>query len=282
MFGSYGGLTCILARKLTREMIWESLLRRHHYGTTGNRMYMDVGVLMNNPGTRFIEDPKLGDTEVESTQECIMGDIVQTADSDVILQVEILASAPIEKLEVRNGLKVVETVRPYKKAELGNRIRVIWAGAEYRGRGRETVWDGCASIDGNTIEAFTPINLYNLEKTIQQPNPGHLEWQAITTGGFGGFDCMLKDPQAGTITIETAHANCTVSVADIGFQEKRIDAGGLDRHMRLVRLPDTNPHHHLVLERKIPLISSGDNPLYVCVTQEDGHQAWSSPIYLFQ
>jgi len=211
-----------------------------------------------------------------------MGDIVQTADSDVILQVEILASAPIEKLEVRNGLKVVETVRPYKKAELGNRIRVIWAGAEYRGRGRETVWDGCASIDGNTIEAFTPINLYNLEKTIQQPNPGHLEWQAITTGGFGGFDCMLKDPQAGTITIETAHANCTVSVADIGFQEKRVDAGGLDRHIRLVRLPDTNPHHHLVLERKIPLISSGDNPLYVCVTQEDGHQAWSSPIYLFQ
>ena len=36
MFGAYGGLTCMLARKLTREMIWESLLRRHHYGTTGN------------------------------------------------------------------------------------------------------------------------------------------------------------------------------------------------------------------------------------------------------
>ena len=69
---------------------------------------------------------------------------------------------------------------------------------------------------------------------------------------------------------------------DVAFQEKRIDAGGLDRHIRLVRLPDKNPHHHLVLERKIPLISSVDNPLYVCVTQEDGHQAWSSPIYLFQ
>ena len=102
--------------------------------------------------------------------------------------------------------------------------------------------------------------MYNLEKTIQQPNPGQLEWKAITTGGFGGFDCMLKDPQAGTITIETDHANCTASVADIGFQEKRIDAGGLDRHIRLVRLPDTNPQHHFVLERKIPLISSGDNP----------------------
>jgi hypothetical protein len=36
------------------------------------------------------------------------------------------------------------------------------------------------------------------------------------------------------------------------------------------------------LERSIPLNSKGDNPLYVCLTQEDGHQAWSSPIYLYK
>ena len=26
-------------------------------------------------------------------------------------------------------------------------------------------------------------------------------------------------------------------------------------------------------------LRAGDNPLYVRLTQEDGHQAWSSPIY---
>ncbi len=282
MFGSYGGLTCLLARKLNREMIWESLLRRHHYGTTGNRMFMDVRVRLKHPGTLFIEDPQLGATETESMHECFMGDIVQTSDSDVTLLFEVLASAPIEKLEIRNGLSVLETVRPYKAGDLGRRIRVIWAGAEYRGRGRETVWDGCAALTGNTIENITPINLYNLEKTMRQPDPAHLEWEALTTGGFGGFDCLLTDHQTGTLTIDTDLVKCTLPVVDIGFQETRIDAGGLDRHLRFSRLPDLNPHRRLSLERTIPLRSNGDNPLYICVTQEDGHQAWSSPIYLFR
>ena len=281
MFGSYGGLTCMLAGELTRESIWESLLRRHHYGTTGNRMFMDVRVQLNKPGRSFLEDPQLCESESESTQVGIMGDIIQTTENEVTLQLEIIASAPIEKLEIRNGLSILETVRPYKESELGKRIRVIWAGAEYRGRGRETVWDGCASLRGNTFETITSINMYNLEKKVTQLDPRLLEWKAVTTGGFGGFDCVLTDQHAGTLTIETAQVNCTVPISEIGFQESRFDAGGLDRHLRLVRLPDINPHHKLSLERKIVLNSSGDNPLYVCVSQEDGHQAWSSPIYLF-
>jgi len=28
------------------------------------------------------------------------------------------------------------------------------------------------------------------------------------------------------------------------------------------------------------MLNSGDNPIYVCVVQQDGHMAWSSPIYL--
>ena len=92
---------------------------------------------------------------------------------------------------------------------------------------------------------------------------------------------MLKDPQKGFIKIETPHVNCNVPVSEIDFHDKRIEAGGLDRHLRLVRLPDINQHQKLCLERKIFLNSNVDNPLYVCLTQEDGHQAWSSPIYLF-
>jgi hypothetical protein len=30
----------------------------------------------------------------------------------------------------------------------------------------------------------------------------------------------------------------------------------------------------------VRLRAGADNPLYVRLTQEDGHQAWSSPIYL--
>ena len=282
MFGAYGGLTCLLARQLTRQAIWESLYTRRHYGTTGNRMFLDVRVQLPSPATRFLDDPQLGPCDSETVSHAMMGDIVQTTAETVTLHLDLIGSAPIEKVEIRNGLEVLETVRPYQEADLGNRIRVIWAGAEYRGRGRETIWDGSATITDNAIRSVTPINMYNLEKTIRQTSSQTLEWAALTTGGFGGFDCVLEHPQAGTLHIDTALVQCRVPLAETGMQERRFDAAGLDRHVRISRLPEVNPHRHIRLERTIALRPSGDNPLYVCVTQEDGHQAWSSPIYLFR
>ena len=41
-FHAYGGLTCFIAPELTRDAIFECLRRRHHYGTTGNRLHLDV------------------------------------------------------------------------------------------------------------------------------------------------------------------------------------------------------------------------------------------------
>ena len=281
MFGSYGGLTCFLSKNLTREAIWESLLRRHHYGTTGNRIFMDVKVILDKTGKSYIENPILGENIYEIAQVGIMGDIIQTEQKKVKLKIEINASYPIEKIEIRNGTKTIETYRPYKEKDLGNRYRIIWAGAEYRGRGRETVWDGTASIKDNQIESINPINIYNIEKKIRRINPTNLEWEAITTGGFGGFDCILKYHKKGSIKISTNHVNINFPFSEIGFKEIKIDAGGLDRHLRLVRLPDKNRHCNVILERDIELGLKGDNPIYVCVIQEDGHVAWSSPIYLF-
>jgi hypothetical protein len=281
LFGAYGGLTCLLATSLTRQAIWEALLRRHHYGTTGNRMFMDVQATFPRAARRFLDDPQLGPTASESTSQAMMGDIVQTTAGEAHLQVELIASAPIQKVELRNGLEVLETLRPYTPAELGKRIRVVWSGAEYRGRGRETIWDGQASVRDNTMTAISAINFYNLDKTLQQTSPGSLTWQALTTGGWGGFDCWLADGQAGVLSVDTPLLQFTLPIAEIGLRETCYDAGGLARQIRVSRLPDTNPHLRMRFERTIPLRPIGDNPLYICVTQEDGHLAWSSPIYIF-
>src|SRR3546814_8255894 len=60
------------------------------------------------------------------------------------------------------------------------------------------------------------------------------------------------------------------------------DAGALGRKVRIFRLPEDNPHRKMTLERRIALKDRGDNPIFVRVTQEDGHIAWSSPIYFFR
>ena len=282
LFGAYGGLSCLLATNLTRAGLFDALRRRHHYATTGCRMVLDVRAAFDSEAMLYADDPNLGAAQHTRGREAMMGDIVQSTDAAVEFTIEAQASAPIERVEIRNGLEVLETWRPYDEAALGRRIRVIWEGSEYRGRGRQTIWDGGCTLDGNSFERFAPINMWNLDRKIEQTGPGALSWTALTTGGFGGFDACLTDPRAGTLRIDTPLVKCEIAVADIGREDMVFDAGGIRRRIRVFRLPDENPYREVKLSRRIALRPAGDNALYVCLTQEDGHLIWSSPIYVFR
>jgi hypothetical protein len=157
---------------------------------------------------------------------------------------------------------------------------VIFWGVEYRGRGRETVWDSTATLSENSFTNIHPINRYNLDKKFEQANASQIEWQALTTGGFGGVDAMLEFADRGTLAINTKLVNVEIPVRDIGLNDLIFDAGGINRRIRVFRLPDTNACHEAILSRKIEIDPQRDNALYVCITQEDGHLIWSSPIYV--
>lgn len=281
-FGSYGGLTCMLAKDLTRQSLAESLRKRHHYGTTGCRMILDTSVSFTHAAELFENDPILGPTASQSVNKAIMGDILRSDAVEVTFTIDIHCSAPIEQIEIRNGLETLETVRPYKEEELGRRIRVVWEGSEYRGRGRETSWDGSATLKGNSFVKAMPINRYNLDRVFEQPEPSLLQWASITTGGHAGFDALLTDAKSGVLSIDTDLVKADISVADIGFQEKVFEAGGLGRKLRVLRMPDENPHKTMTLSKSIALVDDRDNALYVRIIQEDGHVIWSSPIYIFR
>jgi hypothetical protein len=271
-----------LADAFTRQGLMDGLRKRHHYGTTGSRMVLDQRVLFDNAAELFSDDPNLGDASSQAASEAMMGDILRTADAEVTLRVDVLGDSPVERIDIRNGLETVEVFRPYAESDLGSRIRVLWEGSEYRGRGRETIWDGHAELDGNAFERLEPINRYNLDKRFEQTGPGRLEWAALTTGGFGGFDAYLEEPQAGTLKIHTDLVSEEIAVKDIGYDEVIFANGGIDRRIRIFRLPDENPHRSVTVERRIKLSDDKDNALYVRITFEDGHFAWSSPVYIFR
>ena len=272
----------MLAPEHSRAGIMEALRKRHHYGTTGCRMVLDARVHFDNPAEQFAEDPNLGDTTSDMVSEAMMGDILRSNDDEVTFRIDVHASSPIERIDVRNGLETVEVVRPYTEIDLGRRIRVVWEGSEYRGRGRETIWDGNAVLDGNRFERLDVINCYNLDKRFDQTGPDRIEWTALTTGGFGGFDAWLDDPQGGTLTIDTELVKETINIADIGYDEMIFENGGIDRRIRIFRLPNENLHTTATVERRIKLADDRDNALYVRITQEDGHFIWSSPTYIFR
>jgi len=281
-FGAYGGLTCMLATELSREGLVDALRRRHHYGTTGCRMHLDTAVHFDADAELFDDDPNLGPASSRTTRRAMMGDILRSAEEEVIFDADIASSSPIERVDIRNGLDTLETFRPFSDAELGRRIRVIWEGSEYRGRGRQTIWDGEAQLAGNRFERTAAINYYNLDKIFEPVGNEGLRWTALTTGGFGGFDAWLEDPHAGTLKIDTPLVQCELRIADIGREDQVFDAGGIQRRIRVFRMPDENPHAHFTLERRIRLRDDGDNALYVRIVQEDGHIIWSSPIYVFR
>jgi hypothetical protein len=281
-FGSYGGLTCMLASDLTRAGLIDALRRRHHYGTTGCRMFLATSATFDSSAELFDDDPNLGPAPSHKVGQAMMGDILRCDDGEVTFDIDIATSSPVERVDIRNGLETLEVHRPFEEAELGRRIRVIWEGSEYRGRGRQTIWDGKASLSGNRFEKTSAINHYNLDRIFEPVGDQELNWTALTTGGFGGFDAWLADPSAGTLTINTPLVQCELAIADIGREDTVYEAGGIQRRIRVFRMPDENPHTQFTLTRRIPLKSSGDNALYVRVTQEDGHLIWSSPIYIFR
>lgn len=281
MFGSYGGLTCLLTNEFSREGAFEALRSRRHYCTSGNRMILKTHVDFPSAATLFDQDPNMGETESSQTTRAEMGDILQSDADAVTFSIDMVASAPIERVMIRNGLEHVETVRPYTQEQLGRRIRVIFEGAKYRGRGREVIWDGTATLDGNTIERVAPINYYNRDKSVDLTSPTELSWSAITTGGFCGFDAWLSDADAGIMKIDSELVQAEIVIGDIGLEDLVFDAGGLKRQMRVFRLPDENDIRTMTLERTIPLRKGSDNAIYMSMIQEDGFQVWNSPVYVF-
>ena len=280
-FGAYGGLTCYLLPELRRDALFDCLRKRHHYGTTGARMLLDVRVRFRSMARVYDDDPKLGPAESTVTRQAMMGDIVETGDDTAILRIDAAGSAALERIEIRNGTETIETIRPHRDlAKGGKRIRVVWEGAEYRGRFRQTIWDGSARFSGNRIERLQPINFFNPERRFEQTAADALCWEALTTGNFGGFDAWLADLGEGTLGFDTELVKFEIPVADIGVEDRIYEAGKLGRRIRVFRLPDENPHRRVSVEREVRLKKGADNPIYVVVTQEDGHRAWSSPIWI--
>jgi hypothetical protein len=280
-FGAIGGLTCYLMPELTRDALFTALRQRRHYGTTGMRLFLGVRGSFAEPVIGFVDDPQLGDTQQRRVREALMGDIVRPGSVPMRLAVEVIGTAPVERVDVLHGAHVAKSIRPFAAADLGRRVRVRWEGAEYRGRGRETNWLGRLTLAGTRIERFAPVNFLNPERQVRETTPGNaLSWTSVTTGNLAGIDLWLDEPRGGKLDIETNIVSGQVDLAALADDVITFDGGGLGRRLSVYRLPEADWSRHVTLDHSVAFNGGADLPVYVRVTQADGHQAWSSPIYL--
>ena len=106
-------------------------------------------------------------------------------------------------------------------------------------------------------------------------------WRSVTTGNFVGFDAWV-DKNDGALEIATNLGDLQLPLADVGYEDQIHDAGGLERRITVFRLPDGPLARETSFKRTVALDADGDNPVWICVTTEDGFQAWTSPVYLFR
>ena len=92
----------------------------------------------------------------------------------------------------------------------------------------------------------------------------------------------LDENENASLELITNQGHLNVNLADLGIDDVILDAGGLGKQLRVSRLPEDNPHLSMDATVNIPLRDQGDNPLWICVTTEDGFQAWSSPVFAFR
>lgn len=136
---------------------------------------------------------------------------------------------------------------------------------------------------GNAAQSVEGVNLFNADRPLMVAHDGSsVRFHTVTTGNFAGFDLRLDDAQAGELDIVSNIVNVAVPLAEIGFEDYIIDLGGLGRRIRIFRIPEEDWSTRVSGQHTVPLCEGRDNPIYVRLTQEDGHQAWTSPIYVIE
>jgi len=261
-FGIYGGLTCVMAESLTREAIFAALKERRCYGTTGARMWL-----------QFQADGRP------------MGSVIETGDT-VKIDARVKGTGPLEGLYLYSGKDRILSIRPpeFETSANSNRIRIRWQGARIRGRARRATWDGSVSVSGNRILSAKTFAFDSPADGILEQDSERLAFRSRTTGDTDGIDLFLEEPRAGRIEFRSKVGSASVDLSDIRTDSKAFDFGGLDLKLIFQRYPLEIETLDLTLEhtfdpgrsRTHPIL----HPILIKAVQEDGHTAWSSPIFV--
>jgi hypothetical protein len=260
-FGACGGLTCVLAEALTRDAVFEAIRARRCYGVSAaQRIHVELrvnGLPMGAEGR---------------------------ATGPVRIVGRAAGTGPIERIDVLRGVDVLRTLSPYTTAsyEGSTRYRVAWAGSRVRGRDRLTRWDGSLDLSAGRIVGAEPFAMENPEKGITRRTGQRIEWISNTTGDDDGVDLTLDAPAGAGLGVRTPVIDLDVPLADLADGATRVfPAGGVDLRAFMRRLPLRDLTRELAFDVADPAPPAAACSAYwIRVTQEDGAQAWTSPVYL--
>ncbi|MBW2704699.1 MAG: DUF3604 domain-containing protein [Deltaproteobacteria bacterium] len=258
IFNIQGGLTCVLAKELTRESVFDAIKNRHCYGTTGPRI-----------GLRLEADGRP------------MGSIIKSS-GPVDIQAEVMGTAPIESLVLFKGCEPIKTVKPmaFQHTRFPNRIRVSWQGALRKGRSNRAVWNGKILLQKAQIKEARTFAFDSASDGISEWCESEVNFLSSTAGDVDGVDLFLDQAQEGRLTFKSLIGTCSIGFEELKMVPRIFYFGGIGLQAKIERYPDELTETRLSLGERVEPEANTTTPFFVKAIQEDGHMAWSSPVYV--
>jgi hypothetical protein len=150
-----------------------------------------------------------------------------------------------------------------------------------RSRGRRVRWDGVIGLSVAVVVYAKTFQFDSVLDGITSQSQHQVVFKSHTAGDVDGIDLILDHAAEGTLVFESRAGRCEVDLSHLRHQPHVCDLGGLDMQVRVERYPLSVATFDLALSCELPVPAAGETvPYFVKAVQEDGHTAWSSPVYL--
>ena len=254
-FTTRGGYTAVYAEELTREALWEAFWARRVYGTTGERIILDVSV----DGHK-------------------MGEEIDAKDS-VSVSVNVHGTKSLHSIEVMRSTECVYRHPFADPVDDEKLIKIQWMGARVKSRPKIVNWNGGLSIDKGKIISYREYAFDYIHQGVRQVNEKELEWNSSTGGDPDGVVLELDAPREAVISFQSNPVSFQFKPAEITAIPYITEIGPVNQRVIVQAITKKTTPKNLAFDTRVDLVD-GLNPVWVKVTQEDGSMAWSSPVYV--
>lgn len=264
IFGGFGGLTGVLAPALTPVEIGRGLRARRTWATTGAR-----AVALLRSGEHW------------------MGDDVHTAADELRATYGVYGTTGWDEVALHDSTGQVWRRDLHDEVGFSSQlVRIRWGGARHRDRYRWASWSGRLRVSGSTLVAAVPWAATHPEQRVET-YAGCVEWDTTTYGSDIGVVVRVADLVDATFELDTTvredalSVNLVVTGAELiahGSHEHRV--GGLNLCIRLERIAEPTALPATVTGAVELQLPDGDSATYLRARQFDGHQVWTSPLFV--
>jgi hypothetical protein len=252
-FNIKGGLMAASVSNLSRESLWDAMQERRCYGTTGERILLDVDLDGANMGEKVDLD----------------------GSSEPTFDISVNGTAPIKRIDFFDGSEKIATRGFTDGAE---KLELEWSGARSKNRHKVQDASGGLTLDTGRIVDATEFGFDHPEQGISKVTDSTIEWNSTISGNYQGVTLDLNAPEDAELGFHTPFLDTSFALGELD-EETIVDAGHLDKQLAVRSVGEPTD---LDVDTSFGLTDadSGEHAYYVRVVQEDGGMAWSSPVFV--